>query len=79
MILKELVELNHGCSEMFIRESDGNFSAPVFHYHLTSGDIPKDVLERTVKHFQAGTTFKYNRTIGVLLITLYMNKEGKVV
>lgn len=72
MILKELVELNHDCSEMFIRETDGNLSKPVFHYHLTSGEIPKEVLNRTVKHFQAGTINKYNRTIGVLLINLYM-------
>lgn len=75
MKLKELLALNHECNTVYIRESDGNFSKPVFTWTLTSGNVPEEILERTVKHFQAGTHNKYNRVCGCLNVTLFMQKE----
>ena len=74
MKLKELVALNHDCNTLYIRESDGNFSKPVFTYDLTSGKIPEDILDREVKHFQAGVHRKYGDIGGCLNITLFMKR-----
>lgn len=75
MKLADLVKINHECDEMFIRESDGNFSKPVFHYHLTSGNIPEEILEREVKHFQSRPLFKYGRNCSGLNVVLYLKRD----
>jgi len=72
MTVRELIEFNHECDDLFIRESNGNMSRPLFNYTLTSGKIPNEILDREVKHFQAGLQHKYERTISCLHITLYM-------
>ena len=72
MTLKELLELNHDCNSVFIRESDGNLSKPVFSKTLTSEPIPDEVLLREVKHFQAGVISKPNGWWGCLNVTLKM-------
>ena len=72
MILRELVELNKDCDDLYIRESNGIFSRPLFKKTLTSGDIPVELMDRKVKHFQSGTCEKYGRVDSCLHITLKM-------
>ena len=73
MVLRELLELNKDCDDLYIRESNGNLSRPLFVKTLVNTEIPNELLDRKVKHFQAGTQYKYGTTIGCLHITLFMN------
>lgn len=72
MKLKELFDINHDCDELFIRESNGSLDKPLFHYHLTSGKIPEELMEREVKHFQSCPLKRYERESSGLTVTLVM-------
>lgn len=72
MTLRELVVLNKDCDDLYIRESNGNFSRPLFTRTLTNPAIPSELLDRDVKHFQSGNCTKYGRTDSCLHITLFM-------
>lgn len=76
MTLNELLKV---CDcEMYISqdlELGVSGSEPVFHYHLTSGEIPKALLEREVKKFSPAPTVKYGRPNAVLNVYLKGHKK----
>lgn len=61
MLLNDFLAVGH--SEMYIREQTkyGSGSKPVFHYHLTSGPVPADLLSREIINVSAVPIIKYNR------------------
>lgn len=71
MKLRELLEVYE--NDMSItqdHEIGVSGSTPVFQYHLTSGAIPAELLDREIKHMQAGVTRKYDRPHAVLQVHL---------
>lgn len=71
MRLKDIVSLYDG--EMFISQDSQQGvtgSSPVFHYSLTSGKIPEQILEREVAHFEPIPIVKYGRNSSALSVHL---------
>lgn len=75
MRLREFVVINKDCDDLYIRESDGNFSRPLFTRTLTNSAIPSELLDREVKHIQSGNCVKYGRTGSCIHITLVMKSR----
>lgn len=74
MTLRNLIDVNHECDELFISEGNTSFLKPVFHYHLTSGKIPEELLDREIRHFQSCSMEKYGRRASGLNVTLKLEK-----
>lgn len=69
MKLKDLFAVSHH-QEIFIRGSEGRIDKPVFHYHLTSGSIPKEILEKEILSVGAAPVQRYGRDSAALTVHL---------